>query len=195
MAFPNVALVLRVMVSSRRLLIMSGGVLTAVKAFVAGLRTPGPMSTSAAENQETKKRRALFSPRRLSWMLTNLHSAKVSGSDRLSIDYLASVCPEIASAAALGTEFCTIVRERKVEALPVWLESAQQSGIAELRTFATGLRSDGSAVKAALSLSWSNGQVEGQVNRLKFIKRSMYGRAGFELLRARVVPNVNVITA
>jgi transposase len=56
-----------------------------------------------------------------------------------------------------------------------------------LKNFAKGLQQDYDAVKAAVSLKWSNGQVEGQVNRLKNIKRQMYGRAGFELLRKRVL--------
>ena len=57
----------------------------------------------------------------------------------------------------------------------------------ELRTFATGLKSDYDAVKAGLTTTWSNGQLEGQVNRLKLIKRQMYGRAKFDLLRQRVL--------
>ena len=170
------------------------GQYTVVKAFVATLRRPEPMSTFA-EDQEAKKRRALFSPRRLSWVLTNQHSAKVSESDRLSVESLVQTCPEIASAAALGTQFCTLVRERKAEALPIWLEAARQSAVAELRTFAAGLRTDRAAVEAALSCEWSNGQVEGQVNRLKFVKRQMYGRASFTLLRARVLPNATFVTA
>ena len=56
-----------------------------------------------------------------------------------------------------------------------------------MRTFAAGLARDGDAVLAALCFRWSTGQVEGQVHRLKLIKRSMYGRAGFALLRARVL--------
>ena len=55
--------------------------------------------------------------------------------------------------------------------------------------FAYGLQKDISAVAAAVDTPWSNGQVEGQVNRLKALKRQMYGRAGFPLLRARVLPD------
>jgi len=62
-----------------------------------------------------------------------------------------------------------------------------QSGCVELGGFAAGLRQDEAAVGAALTTPWSNGPVEGQVNRLKVIKRQMYGRAGLRLLRARVV--------
>ena len=65
---------------------------------------------------------------------------------------------------------------------------AQASGLAAFVTFARGIRSDQAAVKAAFSLPWSNGPTEGHVNRLKFIKRQGYGRAGFELLKRRVLP-------
>ena len=57
----------------------------------------------------------------------------------------------------------------------------------ELKSFAIGIRQDYAAVEAALSLAWSNGQTEGQITRLKYLKRQMYGRASFELLRARVL--------
>ena len=69
---------------------------------------------------------------------------------------------------------------------------AEQSRIVEFERFAVSLRADYLAVKAALSYPWSSGQVEGQVNRLKMIKRQMFGRASFGLLRRRVLgPPVN----
>ena len=68
-----------------------------------------------------------------------------------------------------------------------WIKMALESGIPSLKNFAKGLQQDYDAVKAAVSLKWSNGQVEGQVNRLKNIKRQMYGRASFKLLRKRVL--------
>jgi transposase len=79
-----------------------------------------------------------------------------------------------------------VVRQRSKQPLAEWLAKVEQSGCAELRSLASGLRLDESAVAAAPSERWSNGPVEGAVNRLKLIKRSMYGRAGWELLRARV---------
>jgi transposase len=68
-----------------------------------------------------------------------------------------------------------------------WLEKAQASTIKSFRQFAKSLRNDASAVKAGIDLPWSNGMVEGKVNKLKLIKRQMYGRAGFDLLRKRVI--------
>jgi transposase len=73
------------------------------------------------------------------------------------------------------------------QGLSPWLKTAARSGVAELRRFALGLWRDYRAIEAAMTLPWSNGQVEGQINRLKLIKRSMYGRANFDLLRLRVL--------
>jgi transposase len=80
-----------------------------------------------------------------------------------------------------------LVRGRRHQDFDQWIESAKASNIRELRTFAVGLLRDKGAVLAALTLPWSNGQVEGQINRLKLIKRTMYGRANFDLLRQRVL--------
>lgn len=74
-----------------------------------------------------------------------------------------------------------------IQALSGWLDTTTNSDVSELRKFANGIRHDQAAVEAALTLPWSNGQVEGQVNKLKLIKRMMYGRASFDLLRARVL--------
>jgi transposase len=92
--------------------------------------------------------------------------------------------PEIARLAHLGREFFRIVRTRDLTAWPKWLETAR---LTSLRGFASCLARDQDAVQAALSLPWSNGPVEGQVHRLKLIKRQMYGRAKFDLLKLRVL--------
>ncbi len=80
-----------------------------------------------------------------------------------------------------------MVTTRQEENLGRWLKEAQDSGIAELRSLAAGVLRDFDAVRAALTLPYSNGQTEGQVNKLKTIKRQMYGRADFDLLRQRVL--------
>ena len=80
-----------------------------------------------------------------------------------------------------------MLRKRKAVLLDLWLAYAETSDLAELRQFARHLKRDYDAVKAGLSLPWSNGQVEGQIHRLKLIKRQMYGRANFDLLRKRVL--------
>ena len=77
--------------------------------------------------------------------------------------------------------------DRQPEVFKKWLEKARASGIGELIWFANGVEQDRTPVEKAFESEWSQGQTEGQVNRLKFIKRQMYGRANFDLLRARVV--------
>jgi transposase len=99
---------------------------------------------------------------------------------------LCGLCPEVRVAAELAREFSRMVREKCAGALVGWLDAAAGSGVAEFEGFTAGLRRDQAAVAAALSCEWSNGQTEGQINRLKTIKRQMYGRANFDLLRARV---------
>ncbi len=87
----------------------------------------------------------------------------------------------------LFQQFTQILRERRGEELDQWLHAAFHAGIPELRAFVNKLRQDQQAVQTGLVLKWNNGVVEGQVNRLKFLKRSMYGRANFDLLRLRVL--------
>jgi transposase len=82
-----------------------------------------------------------------------------------------------------------MVRERPGEEhLQAWLARATMSGIQELTGFARGIADEQAPVAAALSLIWSNGQTEGQVNKLKLLKRQMYGRASLEFLRRRCLP-------
>ena len=96
-------------------------------------------------------------------------------------------CSDIQVASTLGQSFIAMVKTRDYQAFDQWLADAQRSGVGELKSFAAGLERDGAAVRAALRLPYSNGQVEGQVNRLKLIKRMAYGRASFDVLRQRVL--------
>lgn len=95
--------------------------------------------------------------------------------------------PVIATAFTQCLEFLQMMRERRSQDLEGWVARAQASSLAELQSFANGIRQDLAAVTAGFSQTWSNGRVEGHVNRLKMIKRQMYGRANFDLLKARVV--------
>jgi hypothetical protein len=83
--------------------------------------------------------------------------------------------------------FCQMLRSRQGARLDDWIQQAKESGIAELRSFAKSLLKDYDAVKAGLTLEWSQGQTEGQIHRLKFLKRQMYGRASFPVLRQHVL--------
>jgi len=120
-------------------------------------------------------------PRRAARLLTS-ELAKLSKEDRRFVTALRVRSTTIATAADLIGRFTSMVKDKTPAALDSWLHEAEASALA---TFAAGLRRDEDAVRAALSEPWSNGQVEGQVNRLKVVKREMYGRAGFDLLCKR----------
>jgi Transposase len=94
---------------------------------------------------------------------------------------------DAARAHALSQAFLGIVRERRGEDLEAWMAEAMHSGIAEVARFVLSLQGDLRAIKAGLTLEWSNGATEGQSHRLKLVKRQGYGRAGFALLRQRVL--------
>jgi transposase len=122
----------------------------------------------------------------VAWLLTREESEVQEG----DAAYRAALCqcaPEIALASDLVRGFVTLVREQQPAALDPWLEQAESSGLRELRRFALGLRQDYAAVRAALEEPWSQGPTEGHIQRLKLLKRQMYGRASFALLRQRVL--------
>ncbi len=87
----------------------------------------------------------------------------------------------------LAQAFLQIVRQRQGEHLDSWMSTVRAHHIRELNSFVSGLERDKAAVLAGLTLVHSNGQVEGQITKLKLIKRQMYGRAGFALLRQRML--------
>jgi transposase len=123
------------------------------------------------------------SSRRAARLLT-APAETLTQTDRQFVDTLTGLSPEIRIAADAVNEFARILRERDAAAFEAWLTAAQTTA---LRGFVAGIRGDIAAVRAALSRPWSNGPVEGQVNRLKMLKRQMYGRAKFDLLRNRVL--------
>ena len=132
-------------------------------------------------------------PLAMDWSARRVASLMVYHREQLSerqVAYLTQVCDAdaaIGEAYRLTQAFLTMVRERTGECLEEWIGAAQGSNVSELRRYATGLLTDRMAVQAGLTLEWSNGQVEGQIHRLKLLKRQMYGRAGFDLLRIRVL--------
>ncbi|MCH0557652.1 ISL3 family transposase [Streptomyces sp. MUM 16J] len=96
-------------------------------------------------------------------------------------------CPELRTAAELTSSFAEMLTTLGGEDLPDWITEAAASKLPGISTFATGLNSDVDAVTAGLTTDWNSGPVEGAVNRIKMIKRQMFGRAGFALLRKRVL--------
>ena len=117
-------------------------------------------------------------------------SKKIEDLDETSQHYLWAFykrCPQANKASQLARKFKRITDNLKSKHLNIWIDRAYNSGIPSVKNFAIGLRQDYDPVKAAVSVKWSNGQVEGQINRLKNIKRQMYGKASFKLLRKRVL--------
>jgi transposase len=129
-----------------------------------------------------------LSARSAAWLLVK-PKEKLTEDDKRALERMKEADEKVAQAYTLSQRFTGMVRERQPEALLPWLEDAGKSRISALVSFAKGIKQDLSAVTNALSLPWSNGQTEGQVNRLKLIKRQMYGRANFDLLRKRVIAN------
>jgi transposase len=97
------------------------------------------------------------------------------------------MCPDLAAIRDLARGFTDLVRTLGGEHLNTWVEQAEHGSIQEIRSFAAGLRKDWAAVKAGLTTVWSSGAVEGAVNRIKMLKRQMYGRANPDLLRRRIL--------
>jgi transposase len=127
-----------------------------------------------------------LSPRQASWLLVR-RADELSADERAALARIRDACPPVATASILAGSFIAMVRGRHREPFESWLQAAAASEVGELKGFANGLERDQAAVMAALSLPWSNGPVEGHVNRLKLPKRQAYGRASFELLRRRVL--------
>jgi transposase len=104
------------------------------------------------------------------------------------VDAFKATSVEFATMRSLAMRFRGILRGADVQKLDQWLDDADRSRLYGIRRFARTLRQDLAAVRNAISEAWSNGQTEGQINRLKTLKRSMYGRAGAALLHARMIP-------
>ncbi|MGW3968570.1 ISL3 family transposase [Streptomyces ardesiacus] len=108
--------------------------------------------------------------------------------DRVPLKELRDRCPDLDAACDIVARFAEILLNlRGQEKLEQWTSDAEASALPELRGFAAGLRKDWDAVMAGLSLHWNSGPVEGHVNRIKMLKRQMYGRAKPDLLRKRVL--------
>jgi transposase len=113
--------------------------------------------------------------------------AKLNDQDTTALAVACDTCPDLATIRDLARGFAELVRERGGKRLKAWVEQAQQGPIPQISAFANGLHNDWNAVMAGLTTSWSSGAVEGNVNRVKMIKRQMYGRANPDLLRRRIL--------
>jgi transposase len=150
---------------------------------------PASRANSTVAPQEVSQGTAavyrLPAPRRFVWLLLR-DPADLAGNEQV----LSTVLRQDATVEAayiLAQPCLQIVRQRQVARRERWMEACQESSLPDLQHVAVGLTPDEAAVRAAFTRPWSNGQVEGQVTRLKMWKRPMYGRAGFALLRHRVL--------
>jgi len=115
------------------------------------------------------------------------HPDSLDEDERMQLTQILARSPELAATHRHVHDFAEIMTNRNGHRLPAWMREVDQHGEPALRSFVTGLRSDLDAVTNGLTLPYSSGPVEGAVNRIKMIKRQMFGRANFDLLRKRVV--------
>jgi len=160
-----------------------------VAAYISRLRPPQGRITrrrkagSPTRSIEVDKP---LTPSRATWLVMR-RKDKLNDDEKSQLARLQAQEGAIAEAITLTQDFAKIVRQRQPDQFATWLERATASGLQAFKSLANGLRADCEAVKAGVTLMWSTGPVEGQINRLKMLKRQMYGRAGIGLLRQRVL--------
>ncbi|WP_419249013.1 ISL3 family transposase [Streptomyces canus] len=115
------------------------------------------------------------------------HPTALTEEDRADLKEVLAHCPELDAAAGHVRDFVEILSDRLGATLPAWIDAVDASQLPGLTGFALHLLRDLDAVTAGLTLDWSSGSIEGAVNRIKKIKRQLYGRAGFELLRKMIL--------
>jgi transposase len=125
-----------------------------------------------------------LTPRRATWLVLR-HPEKHTDAETQQLTQLHAQSAELAEAIDLAQDFATLVRQRQPERLDPWLLRATTSAVDAVRRFASGLSEDYEAVKAGVTLPWSTSPVEGHINRLKMLKRHMFGRARLDLLSRR----------
>lgn len=152
----------------------------AIYRYLAFLDASLEVTAQATPTQEP------FSAKRAVWLLIR-RTGDLDAADQEQLAFLRHASDQVERAYQLAQSFTHMLRDRQGQLLEDWLQEAASSDLPELRQFAAGIRRDQAAVQAGLTLSYSNGLVEGHINRLKLIKRSMYGRAKFDLLRQRVL--------
>ena len=159
-----------------------------VARMISSFRAPGTKYFRASMEQRKLQRRfTIPSPSHVASLFSR-RPETLSGYEKAFLKFLEAEDSGIWALRSITYEFSTLMRNRDLNGLTDWMHRAIATGIPAMKSFVKGLRRDQAAVDAAFSLPWSSGQVEGQVHRLKLIKRQMYGRAGFALLHRRVLP-------
>lgn len=131
-------------------------------------------------------KRQKLSSQQASWLFV-LSEQRVTAEQRRYKEQMVPASEELAKAYQLSQDLVGLLKERKGADLQPWLQRASHSHIAQFTSLAKGMQRDYAAIEAACCQPWSQGQVEGHLNRLKCLKRQMYGRAHFDLLRLRVL--------
>jgi len=154
-----------------------------------GLTKNGALHSSTGNgNSSSQRRRSTVdhpSAKRVAWLLF-LRPDDLNDQEQPLREAICRRCPTLANAAELSHAFCDLIKQREAAGLSNWIAQASAATVTSgVRRFAIGLLADLPAIEAALKLPWSNGQTEGQVNRLKLLKREMYGRAKLDLLGQR----------
>ena len=145
-----------------------------VRPFRLALAAPDPAPAVPKTRQITR------------WLLTRRDHLQAD--EQAQLEAIRARCPHIDALAGHVTAFAEMMTARTGSRdLEAWLAAVEADDQAGLRSFATGIRNDMQAVINGLTLHWNSGRVEGTVNKIKMIKRQMYGRAGFDLLRKRVI--------
>jgi transposase len=153
-----------------------------VERFLLGLRA---MEQQGLEITPTASTQEMTPGRAVGLMLRR--STDLTPEAKITLKQICQIHPHVEYLNSSLQHFLSMVRHLRGEELEQWIQHALQSDIPEMIAFAKKLRQDQAAVQVGLTLEWNNGVVEGNVNRLKLIKRSMYGRANFDLLRLRVL--------
>jgi transposase len=125
-----------------------------------------------------------LTPRRATWLVLRRETQRTEA-EAQQLTQLSAQSAEVAEAIDLARDFAALVRQRQPAQLEPWLQRAAASALEVIQRFAQGLYEDYYAVKAGVTLPWSSGPVEGHINRLKMLKRQMFGRARLDLLSRR----------
>jgi len=162
--------------------------------YLTTLRAPQSRSSKSPPSKQRERKSVLSPPaplenlsaQRATWLFVR-QPDELDQTQQAELALIRQASPSAETAYGLAQAFMQMVREQTGEQLDTWLGEAEASHLPELESFAKGIQQDKAAVFAGLTLPYNNGPVEGHVNRLKLIKRSMYGRAKLPLLRARVL--------
>jgi transposase len=165
---------------------------TLVKDFVTRLRRGLSGMKHPPKSIKTKGVASTLSPRELRWLLAK-REILLTPEEQQSLVTLLASSEEIGRLYRFLHSFLQMLRERKPELLNGWMKEVRESHIKELVSFVNGIDRDYDAVRAGLTYSWSQGPVEGTVNKIKTHKRLMYGRASFPLLRQKMLCQAKVV--